>query len=285
MAKQNNILITNPKKLKKIIAAFRQGGSTKIHVLADFDNTLTKAFINGKKVPSLIAILRQENFLTPDYPAKAYALYNKYRPIEDNPKLTLSKKKKAMRDWYIAHFKLLIKSGLSKKDIIKAVKSENSQLRNGTQIFFKILNGNNIPLIIMSASGLGEESILTFLKKRAKLYDNIKIISNSFIWDKGGRVIGFNEPIIHTANKDETEVKNFPTVMKKIKNKKNVILLGDKLEDLSMITGFNCDNLIKIGFLNENVSSNLPIFKKHFDVILLNDASMDFINHLIKKII
>ena len=41
---------------------------------------------------------------------------------------TAAKKKKAMHNWYMASFKLLIRSGLKKKDIIKAVKSENGQL-------------------------------------------------------------------------------------------------------------------------------------------------------------
>jgi len=282
--KSKNIIISNPKRLAKLVAAFKRGGAAKIHVLADFDRTLTKAFVNGEKTPSLISVLRRENLLTPEYSAKAFALYHKYGPLEHDPRLSLKEKKRLMRQWWLTHFKLLIKTGLNKKDIAKAVNSENMRFRGGAPRFFKFLYGHKIPLVILSAGGLGQESILMFLKKRAKLYGNIQIISNSFIWDKNGRAIGFNEPIIHTANKDETEIKNFPAVMKKIKNKTNVILLGDLTEDLNMITGFNYDNLIKIGFLNENIKTNLPIFKKRFDVILFNDAPMDFINKLLTVI-
>ena len=85
-------------------------------------------------------------------------------------------------------------------------------------------------------------------------------------------------------NKNETFVKNFP-VYKTIKNRKNVLLLGDSLHDVEMITGFDYDNLIKIGFLNENIKENLPHYKKVYDVILTNDNSMDFVNNLLKQLL
>ena len=146
MAKQSkNILISNPKKLAKLLAAFKRGGAAKIHVLADFDRTLTKAFINGKKVPSLIGVLRRENFLTLDYPAKSFALFNKYHPIENSPRVSLKEKKRAMLKWWILHFKLLIKSGLKKQDIARAVKSKNIKLRTGSKKFFKLLKKIKFP--------------------------------------------------------------------------------------------------------------------------------------------
>ena len=64
-----------------------------------------------------------------------------------------------------------------------------------------------------------------------------------------------------------------------------MILLGDNLEDIGMIEGFDYENLIKIGFLNENVEENLLEFKKNFDAIILNDGEMDFVNKLLKEII
>jgi hypothetical protein len=61
--------------------------------------------------------------------------------------------------------------------------------------------------------------------------------------------------------------------------------LGDGVNDIDMIEGFDYDNLIKIGFLNENVEENLPEVKKNFDVIILNDGNMDFVNNLLKEIV
>ena len=39
---------------------FIEGGLGKLHVLADFDRTLTKAFVDGEKTPSIISELRRK---------------------------------------------------------------------------------------------------------------------------------------------------------------------------------------------------------------------------------
>jgi len=50
-----------------------------------------------------------------------------------------------------------------------------------------------------------------------------------------------------------------------------------------MITGFNYDNLIKIGFLNEKIEDNLEYYGQNYDAIILNDSSMDFVNKILKE--
>ncbi len=62
-------------------------------------------------------------------------------------------------------------------------------------------------------------------------------------------------------------------------------MLGDNLEDIGMVDGFEYDNLLKIGFLNENIEENLENYKKAFDIVILNDGSMEFVNNLLKEII
>lgn len=279
-----NIVIPNHKKFEKIKKAIINDGPEKLHVLSDFDRTLTTAFVGEKPVPSLISVLRDHNYLTPEYSKKAQALYKKYRPIELNPKISFKEKKKAMHQWWTTHFNLLIKIGLYKKDVQKVIKSGKVKLRPGTLEFIDLLKSQNIPMLIISSSGLGFEAISWYLKNKKKLYGNIYIISNTLEWDKKGKLAGVKKPIIHSMNKNEIFVKNF-SVYKIIKNKKNVLLLSDSLQDVGMITGFDYDNLIKIGFLNENIKENLPYYKKAYDVVLTNDTSINFINNLLKQIL
>jgi hypothetical protein len=66
-----------------------------MHVVSDFDRTLTKVFVNGKKIPSLISVIRDGNYLSSDYAEKAHALFNKYHLIETDTKIPLGEKKKA----------------------------------------------------------------------------------------------------------------------------------------------------------------------------------------------
>jgi 5'-nucleotidase len=62
------------------------------------------------------------------------------------------------------------------------------------------------------------------------------------------------------------------------------MLLGDGLGDIKMIEGFDYDNLIKIGFLNENVEENLEQYKRSYDVLILNDSSIGYVNGLLREI-
>lgn len=279
-----NVVIPNQKKLEKSKNLISKYGAQKLHILSDFDRTLTTAFVDGKSIPSLISVLRDGNHLTPDYAPKAQALYNKYHPIEIDPKISSEEKKKAMYEWWTTHFDLLIKSGLNKKDLKMVVESDKVQFRDGFREFAHFLKEKNIPLVIMSSSGLGGDAIYTYLEKEKLLCDNIYIISNSYEWDENGKAIGIKNPIIHVMNKYEVEVKDFP-VFEKIKDRKNVILLGDSLDDVGMITGFDYDSLIKIGFLNENEEENLEYYKQKYDAIILKDSSMEFVNSLLREII
>ncbi len=90
-----NIIISNSEYLDKIKKTMAKAGPIKLHVLVDFDKTITTAFVDGKFVPSLISILRDGNYLTPNYAKKANALYTKYHPIEIDPNIPLEEKKKA----------------------------------------------------------------------------------------------------------------------------------------------------------------------------------------------
>lgn len=280
----NHIIIPQPKLLEKKRESIKKEGADKIHILSDFDKTLTSFFINGEKVHSLISVLRRGDYLTPDYPEKAQALFRQYHPIEIDPEISKEEKKAKMKEWWSNHFQLLIKSGLKKDDIEKVISSKKIKLRDRISQFINYLKEKGIPLVILSSSGLGKEAIKRYLKKEGQYQDNIYIISNTYIWDKKGKAIGVKEPIIHTLNKEAVMAKDFP-FFTEIKERKNVILLGDSPSDIDMITGFSYDNLIKIGFLNEEEASQMAVFKKSYDIILTGDPSLKYINDLLKALI
>jgi 5'-nucleotidase len=188
-----------------------------------------------------------------------------------------------MNEWWNEHFDLLIESGLNIKHIKQIIDEGKIEFREGIVEFLELLHKNNIPLIIVSSSGLGWDSISMFFEKKDLLYPNVHIVSNRYSWDEDGNAIGVKRPIIHVMNKDETVLEDFP-FFSQIKDRKNVLLLGDSLGDPGMVEGFNYENLIKIGFLNENIKENLDAYKKEFDVLLLNDTGMGFVTGLLKNI-
>lgn len=275
-------LIVDKRHFEELKQRIKEGGSEKLHVIVDFDKTLTKEFVNGQKQPTVIAQIRSGNYLTSDYPARAHALFEKYHPIEIDPKISRQEKIKQMEEWWTSHANLLAECGLTREIMKKVAKESPIYYREGALDMIDFLHKHNIPLVIMSA-GPGD-MIADYLQKEGKLYNNVHIIAYQYKFGKSGKVIGIKEPIIHSMNKHETAVKNFP-VFRHIKDRKNVILLGDSLEDVGMAEGFDYENLIKIGFLNENKEEMLPYFKERYDVILADDASMNFVNGLLKEVI
>ncbi|MEW6063334.1 MAG: hypothetical protein AB1571_03120 [Nanoarchaeota archaeon] len=77
----DDIVIPDKKRLGELEDKISKQGVSKLHVLADFDRTLTKAFVDGKEVPSLISVLRDGNYLTQDYAQKANGLMHYLKNI------------------------------------------------------------------------------------------------------------------------------------------------------------------------------------------------------------
>jgi len=277
------IVLSSPESFEKIKQKITLEGSENLHVIADFDRTLTKCFVNGVKMPSIISVLRNENYLSEEYSVKAKALAEHFHPIEIDPAISMNVKKRKMQEWWEKHFELLIKSGLNKKNLERVVNEGKVEFREGAEEFLDLLYEKKIPLIILSSSGIGD-LIPMYLEKYGKLYDNVHIITNLYKWNKKGNAIGINKPIIHVFNKDETSVKDHPKIYEKVRDRKNVLLLGDSLGDLGMVEGFDYNNLLKIGFLNEEVERDLKVYKRNFDMIIINDSNMNYVNEFIKEI-
>lgn len=279
-----DILIPNPQnfdtKLQRIIAWWPE----KFHVIADFDRTLTKAFVDGKPRSSLESILEQEWYLGKEYSERSLKNFNTFHPIEIDPAITLEEKKKAMMKRWTTQFALMLEVGITRDVIQKTVQSKLVNFREWFETFFDVLSKNHIPLLVFSATGLWYEAIYFCLENVKKLTDNIDIISNAFIRDETWKAIGVREPVIHSFNKDETVLKDFP-IYQEIKDRKNVLLLGDSLGDVDMAKGFDYENILKIWFLNNDTPENREKFSEAYDLLILGDGPMDEVNKILKKIL
>ncbi len=104
----DNLIISNLAELERVKKTIAESEVDTIQVLADFDRTLTTAFVDGKSVPSIISILRDGDYLAPGYAQKAHALFDKYHAIEIDPDIPFEEKRDAMKEWWTRHSKLLI---------------------------------------------------------------------------------------------------------------------------------------------------------------------------------
>ncbi|MDQ5957180.1 MAG: 5-nucleotidase [Patescibacteria group bacterium] len=240
--------------------------------LLDFDGTLTSKHIRGKFVPSVISILREENHLDQDYVDRATLLSEKYHPIETDPSLSKEIKTEAMQEWWEKHLDLLIEKKLNKSHLKSAISSDLIQLRKGVKEFFREASNNKNKIVILSASGLGGETIELLLEKENIRTDNIHIISNILVWNENDIMISYEKPLIHTFNKynffSEEEVDG------------KVVIVGDNLADAEMLPRNVNNNIKRIGIYDNKDNAHLEEYKKIFDEVWAGD-DIDF-NKLIK---
>ena len=275
-------IFTNESYFYETLEKIKSDWLQNLHILADFDRTLTKAVSFWKVRWSLISVLRSEWYLSEEYTKKAYELFDVYHPIEINPNISIVEKSKEMTTWWNKHLELLVKSKLNKSHIDQVINGWLIELRPWIKDFLHFLSQNNIPVVIISANWLWTDSIKLYFENLWILTPNINIISNSFFWDKDWFATWYDKRVIHVFNKDETVLSNFPEIYQKIKNRKNVILLWDSLWDPWIIEGFEYDNLLKFWFLNEKEDELLSEYKKHYDVILTWDNDSEIIANLFK---
>lgn len=262
------MIYINEDKLKE----FKNWKDDSIHILTDFDRTITRGDCDGSW-----GIFNDCHLLPEDYIIESNELYKHYRPLELDETIDRETKTELMRKWWILSIELFTKYKLSEKVLMEAAKnSKDLVLRDNAKEFLKKMHRKNIPVIIISA-GIGNFIELTLINNKCN-YDNIYIISN-FINFENGVANGIKGEVIHGLNKNEVAMPD--NIKNLIKNRPNIILLGDGISDITMLPDDKKDKSLKIGFLEYNEEDNIIHFKKKFDIVCTNNTSF---NELTEKL-
>ena len=65
----------------------------------------------------------------------------------------------------------------------------------------------------------------------------------------------------------------------------NVIVMGDIIEDIDMVTPENHNQVLKIGFLNSNKNEHLlENYQEHFDIVISRDGPMLPVNMVLDAV-
>lgn len=191
--------------------------------------------------------------LPQQYSNDAKHLYNKYRPMEIDPHLSLNEKSIAMSAWMQAASDLLKGIEFDSNEIEEIVRTFGDVLRDGTKEMFEKLYNARVPIVVFSA-GLGD-IVEAVLRYHNALFDNVTIISN-FLKYNGKQLDGFkNDVLIHTFNKNECAIAG--DYAKVFGSRQNILLMGDTLGDADMIEDIRDRTnrtVLKIGFLYEHVN-------------------------------
>lgn len=211
-----------------------------------------------------------------------HCLKAKYLVYEIDPKLTVEEKTPYMIEWYTKANALLRECGVNKNFFPEMVKASNVDFRDDTDKMLKTLHGQNVPVLILSA-GLGD-LLVEILKSRNLITPNVHVVSNFLDFDDRGVVKGLSGQMIHVFNKSESAVHDSP-YFKDLSGRGNVVLMGDSVGDLQMANGVeNVEALLKIGFLNNKCEERIKLYEDLYDIVLIDDQTMDVPNEIITLI-
>lgn len=277
-----HVYIKDEDALLKTINAILQDGTSHLQVVTDFDLTLTKQHINGTHVLSSFGMFRTSKQLPQHYFDGAKEMYNKYRPIEIDPYISVEEKADAMLEWMRGANDLLKGIEFDPDEIEVVALEFGNVLRDGTEKMFKKLHKAKVPIVVFSA-GLGD-MVEAILRRHGTFYDNIQIISN-YLKYNGNKLDGFkNDVLIHAFNKNECALDK--EHMKMLEHRQNVLLMGDTIGDAHMVEGLkDTKAVLKIGFLYEHVEASLDSFMEKFDIVLVDDQTMQVPTEILQSIL
>ena len=254
------IYINNEKKIKELKQKISKDN---ICVFLDYDKTITSS-----ESEDSWASTANRKVMGQEISNDLDKLYEKYGPIEFDYSMDITEREKYIIEWYDKCMELYYTYHLTEQKLKESIDNSNLILRDGVKEFLFKLYKNDIPVIILSA-GIGNV-IEQSLKKEKCYYNNIHMISNFIKFDDNGNMIKFCDNMIHSLNKNIDKLGNLQ-LKEKIEAKEYRIVIGDLVEDIYMMGKYPEDKSLKIGFLNKNITENLEVYNKNFDIVLTKE--------------
>jgi len=204
--------------------SFLADGKEKLHLILDFDMTLTKTINQfGEHVATWQLLM---SHLSEKGKKEYQNLYNRYRPLEAANKMTNS----VAVEWWEETLNLLVKNRLKWSDILSDVE-ERMPVREGVKELFDICEQKEIPILIISG---GIRDVIEVWCQKLNIKPAI-ILSTNLNFDSKGFIKGWDKnSLIHAFNKKE---QGHEEVSKIRKLRPNTILVGDSPDDYSMVDG------------------------------------------------
>ncbi|XP_052737924.1 7-methylguanosine phosphate-specific 5'-nucleotidase isoform X2 [Bicyclus anynana] len=218
-----------------------------------------------------------------DYKDEELRLADIYKPIEVDSTMSIEDKTKHMVVWYLAAHELLKGVRFPRKELIEVSQKMTECFRTGVKDLISWSERQQVPVLVFSA-GLGE-CVVAALTAANYMLPHVKVVSNFLALDENDTVIGIKGDVIHTYNKNEAAIKD-TEYYTMVKERNNVLLMGDNIGDAGMAEGMeHCDVIVKIGFLGRNTEANLQSYMDKFDVVLVNEHTMDVANAILNMVL
>ncbi|XP_076051995.1 cytosolic 5'-nucleotidase IIIB isoform X1 [Oratosquilla oratoria] len=277
-----DVRMRDPAHVEDVLRQLIAGGTPKLQLVVDFDQTLTRVHVEGKRCHCSWGIMDNSDLMPAFYRDEANKLFRTFYPIEIDPTMSEEEKIPHMIKWYESIHALISKCRVSKDSIKHMVASSSTRLRDGTEGMMQVLNEKGVPVLVFSA-GMGD--ILEHVLMRFGVYTpNVKVVSNYFKYNEEGYMVGFQGDLIHMFNKNENAIHS-SDYFSQLTSRSNIILMGDSLGDINMAVGVpQPHNILRIGFLNDKVEERMESFMQGYDIILINDQTMDVASTIVNML-
>jgi HAD superfamily hydrolase (TIGR01544 family) len=210
--------------LEAKIANFVRVGAQGMHVIFDFDRTLTVKKPGSDDEVTTWHILGEH--LPPEGKVEYKNLFQKYRGVELRGELTTQ----TAIDWWSASFELYIKYNINLADVEDDFLNKAS-IRPGVAELFELCAKHGIPTVILSA---GIRDVIEIWCRRYKIEPSL-IISTALRLDPTSRITGWREDtLVHVLNKSEA---THAELIRIRSERPKTFLIGDSLDDATMASG------------------------------------------------
>ncbi len=213
------------------VADFAAAGAGSLHVIYDFDRTLTVSHPETQEDVTTWHILGKH--LSEAGRAHYQDLFQKYRIIELEDGLTNAD----AVDWWTASFQLFVDERVNIKQV-DADFLARASIRPGVEEVFALCQAYEIPSVIMSA---GIRDVIDIWTKKYAINPAL-VLSTVLKLDSEGAIVGWNEDtLVHVLNKHEAGHEDLTAIRAA---RPNVIVIGDGVTDADMADGN--ENVLRI---------------------------------------
>lgn len=279
------VLVRDPTAVESKLASLASAGLEHVHVVSDFDRTLTQFEHQGRRVDSCHGVIDSSPLLGDAFRAHIKSIFDKYYPLEISPSLSHDERERYMVEWWTQAHSAYFEYGLREHMLPDMLGTSNITLRAHADRVIKGLRHHRVPLFVLSA-GIANVIELFLDRHAARPADApVDIVANRMVFGNDGHLAGFDGQLIHSLNKTghllslDTRTR---ARLEQHRHRTHAIILGDNLSDVKMAHGLPVNDVVSVGFLNDRVDDRLEDYARNFDIVITHDGSMRVVEQLIE---
>jgi HAD superfamily hydrolase (TIGR01544 family) len=257
----SKIEVLRPAYLAEKLNDFKTAGSKQIHVVADFDSTLTVQKYQGHQADTTFSVL---SHISHRFKKRTEELARVFYEKQTNLELSTQERGEIINEWWVKALTTCLEEDLYEYNLPDLFWESQLYLRHGIAELMEKTLKYNVPFSIVSG-GIG--NFVEMALKNVEGPKNYQLKANFMTFDdRSRRLNGCTQPIIHSFNKAQS--------VSQIKLNPYVILLGDSVPDIKALQGSVYEEAITVGFLREG--KNERLFREVYDFVIKEDGNLDF---------